>query len=140
MKRFTAYRFDIDKFPEHTELHKNQSHEPQFEGVIFSDGTCAIHWVTPIGSTSFWKSLDDLLEIHGHVEYGTYIVWHDHEKAPDEWLKRLDDYARVPQPKNSFASLVDKFKSPAPVYKYSIEDFTEEQETHVRLIPKVKRF
>jgi hypothetical protein len=37
----------------------------------------AIRWLTAKRSTSVWASLADALDIHGHAEYGTYIVWGD---------------------------------------------------------------
>lgn len=53
--------------------------EPQFEGVVFSDGTCAIRWRTAIPSTSIWRSFADAMVVHGHPEarYGSELVWLD---------------------------------------------------------------
>ena len=76
MKRFTLFRRGT--MPEtHSELHKNAPDEPQFEGVVLSNGKCVISWLTPINSVSVWASLDDMLKIHGHPEYGSELVWHD---------------------------------------------------------------
>ena len=76
MKRFQMYR--RGELPEtHTENHKNASDEVQFEGVVFSDGHCAVRWLTPIRSTSVWDSVEDALAIHGHPEYESEIVWLD---------------------------------------------------------------
>lgn len=76
MKRFTMYR--RGQLPEtHSELHKNAADEPQFEGVVMSNGKCVISWLTPINSVSVWASLADMLAIHGHPEYGSELVWHD---------------------------------------------------------------
>ena len=61
----------------HSDIHKNASDEVQFEGVEFSDGRCALRWLTPIRSVSVWDSLADALAIHGHPEYESDIVWHD---------------------------------------------------------------
>jgi hypothetical protein len=61
----------------HNENQRNAADQPQFEGVIFSDGRCAIRWLTAKPSTSCWDSLDDMLAIHGHPEYGSELVWHD---------------------------------------------------------------
>lgn len=37
------------------------------EGVEFSDGVCAMHWIVPPAkSTAFYTSVDDLIKIHGH--------------------------------------------------------------------------
>ena len=77
MKRFTVYR---PAAPEtHTAEQKNAPDEPQFEGVIFSDGKVALRWLTACRSVSVWDCLSDMLAIHGHPEYGTYFVWHDGE-------------------------------------------------------------
>jgi hypothetical protein len=78
VKRFTCYR------PQPPEAYltsgaANPPDEPQFEGVVFSDGTVCVRWLTSCRSHSVWSSLADLIKIHGHPEYGTRIVWHDGE-------------------------------------------------------------
>ena len=78
MNRFTAYRPLIDEFF-HNDDQKNDATEPQYEGIVFSDGTCVIRWLTAKGSTSVWDSFEDAMLIHGHPEYGTRIVWHDEQ-------------------------------------------------------------
>jgi hypothetical protein len=55
----------------------NPPDQPQFEGVVFSDGTVAVRWLTEYRSHSIWSSLADLDAIHGHPEYGTVIKWMD---------------------------------------------------------------
>jgi hypothetical protein len=75
MKAFTMYRI-AERPATHTEDQYNDPHLPQFEGVVFSDGTVSIRWLTAKRSTSFWASLEDLLAVHGHPEYGSIIVWH----------------------------------------------------------------
>jgi hypothetical protein len=55
----------------------NAPDEVQFEGVVFSDGTCAVRWLTAFRSTSVWDSWEDLEKVHGHPEYGTVIEWLD---------------------------------------------------------------
>jgi len=85
MRRFTVYRRG-DLSATHNEQQSNAPDEAQFEGVVFTDGTVAQRWRTAIGSWCLWKSMDDLLAIHGHFEprYGTEIVWHDAaRRAPD---------------------------------------------------------
>lgn len=86
MKRFTAYRRAISGRDTHTALQKNADDEPQFEGVIWTDGTVTLRWLTACRSTSVWATLADMLNIHGHPEYGTDIVWHDHAAPPSEWV------------------------------------------------------
>jgi len=49
--------------------------EPAYEGVIFSDGRCAVHWTTTPKSTSLWDSFKHFKVIHGHPEYETEIEW-----------------------------------------------------------------
>lgn len=80
IRRFTAYRPNIPA-DTHNEKQANAPAEPQYEGVVFSDGTCALRWLTAAKSTSVWASLDDAMEIHGHPEYGTEIIWHDPEHS-----------------------------------------------------------
>jgi hypothetical protein len=76
MRAFTMYRRNMDNAP-HTAEQKNPPDMPQFEGVVFSDGKVAIRWLTVRGSTACWDSMDDMLAIHGHPEYGSELVWHD---------------------------------------------------------------
>lgn len=90
IKRFTAYRRNISERDTHSALHKNDDSVPQYEGVVWSDGTATMRWLTPIRAHSVWASLYDALAIHGHPEYGTEIVWHDHESPPQEWLDQLE--------------------------------------------------
>lgn len=76
MRRFTVYRPAPP--PEYLgQGVANPPGEPQFEGVMFTDGTVAVRWMTAYRSTSLWASLQDLLAVHGHPEYGTRIEWHD---------------------------------------------------------------
>lgn len=89
IRRFTAYRRNISQRDTHTALHKNPDAEPQYEGAVWSDGTVTLRWLTPIRAHSVWASLYDALAIHGHPEYGTEIVWHDHETTPTEWLAQV---------------------------------------------------
>ncbi len=77
MKTFTAYRPFVAQHGKHNDDQMNAPDAAQFQGVVFSDGTCALRWMTAKRSTSVWQSLFDMLDIHGHAEYGTYIVWDD---------------------------------------------------------------
>lgn len=76
MKRFTMFRRKMENAP-HDDNQKNAPDQPQFEGVVFSDGRVAVRWLTAKRSTAAWDSLDDMLAIHGHPEYGSELVWHD---------------------------------------------------------------
>jgi len=75
MKTFTMFRRNMESAP-HTAEQKNPADQPQFEGVQFSDGSVAIRWLTAKRSTAVWASMDDMLAIHGHPEYGSELVWH----------------------------------------------------------------
>jgi len=44
------------------------------EGVEFSDGSCAMRWMTETTSTGFYKNIDDVVHIHGHGGK-TVVVW-----------------------------------------------------------------
>ena len=76
MRRFKVYRPNP---PEHYREggFANAPDEVQFEGVEFSDGTVAVRWMTERRSTSLWASLEDLMAVHGHPEYGTLVNWLD---------------------------------------------------------------
>ncbi len=76
MKLFTMYRRNVPTAT-HNELQRNAPDQPQFQGVVFDDGTTVVHWLTAKRSTSIWNSMEDLLAIHGHPEYGSELVWHD---------------------------------------------------------------
>lgn len=77
MRRFTVYRRDVARHGKHDANQMNPEDQPQFEGVVFSDGTVAIRWLTAKRATAIWASFDDMLAVHGHPEYGSEIVWHD---------------------------------------------------------------
>jgi hypothetical protein len=72
----------MDSRETHSAMHKNPEGSPQYEGVIFSDGTVALRWMTPLRSTSIWPDIESALGVHGHPEYGTVIEWHDGEPHP----------------------------------------------------------
>jgi hypothetical protein len=48
------------------------------EGVQFTDGHCAMRWLTDTASTALYDSADDIERIHGH-EGRTRVVWLDGE-------------------------------------------------------------
>ncbi len=60
----------------------NPPGEPQYEGVIFSDGTVCIRWMTEHRSHSVWAGWESFWHIHGHPEYGTKIVFVDGGEMP----------------------------------------------------------
>jgi hypothetical protein len=74
MKTFKMYR-RLDISDTHDKNQVNSPDAVQFEGVIFSDGSCAIRWLTAKQSTSVWASFEDMMAVHGHPEYGSELVW-----------------------------------------------------------------
>jgi hypothetical protein len=44
------------------------------EGVVFSNGWCALHWLTKYTSVAFYQSVAELEAIHGH-EGRTRVVF-----------------------------------------------------------------
>jgi hypothetical protein len=60
----------------------NAGDAPDYEGVVFSDGSVVIRWMTEYQSHSVWNSYSDFFQVHGHLEYGTEIVFNDGEPAP----------------------------------------------------------
>lgn len=76
MRRFIVYRPN----PPENYVGKglaNEANEIQFEGVVFTDGTCVVRWRTEFKSHSVWNSFEDLYKVHGHPEYGTEIMFLD---------------------------------------------------------------
>lgn len=60
----------------------NSGTVPDYEGVIFSDGTVVLRWMTAFRSHSVWNSYKDFYQVHGHPECGTVIEFHDGAAAP----------------------------------------------------------
>ena len=79
MRRFYGYRPNPP--PEYlAKGTANAATAPQYEGVVFTDGTVAVRWRTAYRSTSLWTSYEDFFHVHGHAEeYGTIIAWLDEE-------------------------------------------------------------
>lgn len=44
------------------------------EGVQFSDGSCAMRWLTSVASTAIYNSIEDVEAIHGHGGK-TIVAW-----------------------------------------------------------------
>lgn len=92
MRRFRAYR----KSPPEGYVendYANAPDEPQFEGVVFSDGSVCVRWLTEFRSHSIWNSLGDLEKVHGHPEYESVWEWPDEELefVPDEPALAVND-------------------------------------------------
>jgi hypothetical protein len=83
IRTFTMYRRG-DISDTHNSDQYTGPDEPQFWGVIFPDGSCALRWATEIHCTSVWASFEDAMKIHGHPEerYGSEIVWDRRDDVP----------------------------------------------------------
>lgn len=60
----------------------NAGKTADYEGVIFTDGTVVLRWLTEYRSHSVWASYADFYQVHGHPEYGTIIEFTDGGAAP----------------------------------------------------------
>jgi hypothetical protein len=60
----------------------NAGQKPDYEGVIFSDGTVVLRWLTDFRSHSVWADYVSFYQVHGHPEYGTVIVFDDGQEGP----------------------------------------------------------
>ncbi len=89
MRRFVMYRRAVPDAT-HDENRKNPPDEPQFEGVVFSDGKVALRWLTSKRSVAIWDSFEDAMAIHGHPEYGSELVWLD--EPPPIVTQKGDDH------------------------------------------------
>jgi hypothetical protein len=63
----------------HSPVPRSPTGAKVLEGCVFSDGCLVVRWMTNKHSTSIWSCLGDFLEVHGHPEYGTQLVWDDGE-------------------------------------------------------------
>lgn len=78
MKRFRGFR--LTPPAEYIEKNLTQAGAgPDYEGVVFSDGTVACHWLGRYRSHSVWTNFVDFMDVHGHPEYGSRIEWLDHD-------------------------------------------------------------
>lgn len=76
MRRFIGFRtHPPDQYYVHGAA--NPPDQPQYEGVVFSDGTVVVRWLTACGSHAIWNDFESFYRIHGHPEYGTIIRWLD---------------------------------------------------------------
>jgi hypothetical protein len=53
----------------------NPPEAPQYQGVVFADGTVAMRWLIATRSWSVWDTFADMFDAHGRPEYGTEIHW-----------------------------------------------------------------
>lgn len=99
MRLFVMYRRG-DISATHDASQANPPEAPQFEGVEFDDGTVAIRWLTPYRSVSVWNSLEDMLAVHGHPEYGSELAFVSTKNGvsagrTEDGNSRLDDRDRL---------------------------------------------
>ncbi len=60
----------------------NSGSVADYEGVIFSDGTVVMRWLTEFRSHSVWPDWPTMYQVHGHPEYGTRIEFDDDRPLP----------------------------------------------------------
>jgi hypothetical protein len=68
----------------------NSGEVADYEGVIFSDGTVVLRWLTAFRSHSVWDNYNAFYQVHGHPEYGTRIEFSDGFPAPGEVMLRRE--------------------------------------------------
>lgn len=74
MKVFRGYRPQPpEEYVEKSITHAGK--QPDYEGILFDDGTVAVRWMTQFRSTSLWSDYETFYYVHGHPEYGTEIEW-----------------------------------------------------------------
>lgn len=71
MKRFLLYRDSDDSGVSGTGV--------VAEGVMFTDGTAVMRWVSEHTSTAVYRSVEDIKTIHGHGG-ATKLVWIDEQE------------------------------------------------------------
>jgi hypothetical protein len=52
----------------------NTKDQPQFQGVVFDDGTVAVRWLTLFRSVSTWKDYRAFYRVHV-AQQGTRVEW-----------------------------------------------------------------
>lgn len=82
---FVGFRPDAAALGKHTPDQLNPPDAPQYQGVVFADGTVVMRWLTARRSWSVWESFAEMFDVHGHPEYGTRIAWTSGE-GPQEAL------------------------------------------------------
>lgn len=60
------------------------------EGVVFSDGSVALHWTGDHPATAVWPDIESVVAVHGH-HGATVVEWLDDEDGkPIEALPELE--------------------------------------------------
>jgi hypothetical protein len=60
----------------------NAGADIDYEGCVFRDGTVVLRWLTEYRSHSIWPDWRTMMQVHGHPEYGTVIVFDDGDPPP----------------------------------------------------------
>lgn len=55
----------------------NPPGRPQLEGCVYSNGTTVAVWLTSASSVTVFASFGQFLQVHGHPEKLTEVVWLD---------------------------------------------------------------
>lgn len=78
----------------------NDADQPQYEGVVFDDGTIALRWMTSVRSTSLFDGYPSFYKVHGHPEYGTRIEFVEADKGALHYIdtKKGDQAVYTPFP------------------------------------------
>lgn len=82
MRTFTGYRPAPPAEYVDNGITNASADVPDYQGVIFSDGTVVLRWCTEFRSHSVWADYGDFYRVHGHPEYGTRIVFDDGGPEP----------------------------------------------------------
>jgi hypothetical protein len=83
----------------------NPPDAPQYQGVVFADGTVAMRWLTARRSHSVWSSFAEMFDVHGHPEYGTEIHWPN--GAPAEAREVIERAAQAYRERQEIADAPD---------------------------------
>lgn len=55
------------------------------EGVIFTDGRCAMRWLTEIASTGLYDNIEHLKRIHGHGGKTKVVIEIDYKELYEDY-------------------------------------------------------
>lgn len=101
MRRFVGYRPGAAALGKHGPGQLAPPDQPQYEGIVFTDGSVALRWRTAFRSTSTWADFENFYRVHGHPEYGTVIDWPD--GCPDSAQAVIDAVAAEGVPAGALA-------------------------------------
>lgn len=59
----------------HVDVNGNSGKGIVAEGVIFSNGKCAMRWLHGVSSIATFDSVSDLMAIHGHGGKSVVLMW-----------------------------------------------------------------